>query len=34
MLPNQLGMIELIEANKKAHVYVWPIVKIEGATGS
>ncbi len=30
----ETGVIELFETNKKAHIYIWPIVKIEGATGS
>ncbi len=25
-----MGVIELVEINKKAHVYIWAIVKIEG----
>ncbi len=33
-LANHVGMIELVETNKKAYVYIWPIVKIEGAAGS
>ncbi len=32
--PSDLGVIELVETNKKVHVYICPIVKIEGATGS
>ncbi len=28
--PSGLGLIELVETNKKAHIYIWPIVKIEG----
>ncbi len=32
--PSGLGVIKLVETNKKGHVYIWPIIKIEGATGS
>ncbi len=27
-LQSHMGVIELVETNKKAHVYIWPIVKI------
>ncbi len=31
---SSLGVIKLVETNKKAQVYIWPIVKIERATAS
>ncbi len=32
--PSALGVIELVKTNKKSQVYIWPIVRIEGATVS
>ncbi len=29
-LPSHVGVIELVETNKKAHAYIWHNVKIEG----